>query len=150
MPDCEVGAFIKKKVDEEFESDYRKRVQQYVSGKVTARQMRCFYTHAIARTITGLYTNHKEMVKRAFQKTGVLIDLDGYDKHLIKVPNFETYKPPEADEEYREEEFTKEEIAEFEQQEILYRKEKKERAIKKRKQDQMIRNKERAKKPKIF
>ena len=62
------------------------------------------------------------MVKRAFQKTGVLIDLDGYDKHLIKVPNFETYKPPEADEEYREEEFTKEEIAGFEQQEILYKK----------------------------
>ena len=136
-------------MDKEFESDYRKRVQQYVSGKVTARQMRSFYTHAIARTITDLYTNHKEMVKRAFQKTGVLIDLDGYDKHLIKVPNFETYEPPEADEEYREEAFTKEEIAEFEQ-EIRYQKEKKERTIKKRKQDQMIRNKERAKKPKIF
>ena len=133
-------------MDKEFESDYRKRIQAYVSGKVTARQMRSFYTHAMARTITDLYTNHKDMVKRAFQKTGVLIDLDGFDKHLIKVPNFESYEPPEANEEHRKEDFTKEEVAELEKQEILYQKEKKERAIKKRKQDQMIRNKGRAKK----
>ena len=108
--------------------------------------MRSFYTHAMARTITDLYTNHKDMVKRVFQKTGVLIDLDGYDKHLIKVPNFETCEPPGANEEYREKEFTKEEIAELEKREILYQKEKKERATKKRKLAQIMRNKERAKK----
>ena len=53
------------------------------------------------------------MIKRAFQKTGVMIDLDGYDKNLIRVPRFATYKPPEKDEPYRAESYSKEEIEAF-------------------------------------
>ena len=145
MPDCEVGAFITKKVDKEFEDDYQKRVDDYVSGKVTARNMRVFYTHAIDRAVSDLYKNHKDMVKRAFQKTGVLIDINGYDKHLIRVPNFLTYKPPEYDEELREDDFTKEEIKQMEKREVQHLEQEKSRRPRKRKSEQKQRNQKRAK-----
>ena len=95
MPDCEVGAFIQKEVDKEFDKDFKRRPNDYVDGKVTAKMMRSLFTHSIDRVVTKLYTHHKPMIKRAFQKTGVMIDLDGYDKNLIRVPRFATYKPPE-------------------------------------------------------
>ena len=44
MPDCSVGAFIKGKVNKHFDNDFDKRPNDYVDGKVTARQIRTLYT----------------------------------------------------------------------------------------------------------
>ena len=149
MPDCDVGAFVKNLVDKEFEKDYKAKLSDYITGKVTARQMRTFYTHAVAKAVRELYTNHKDMVVRAFQKTGVMIDLDGYEKQLIKVPRFDTYEPPEKDEPHEEEDLTPEEIDELEKKEIAFQKALKKTKAAKRKTDQITRNKKRAKRSKI-
>ena len=121
MPDCEVGVFIKREVNKLFEKDYKARLNDYTTGKVTARQMRVFYTHAVAKAVRKLYTHHKSMVVGAFQKTGVLIDLDGFDKHLIKVPNFATYSPPEKDEVHEQGPLSEEEIKRLEKEEVEFR-----------------------------
>ena len=41
--------------------------------------------------------------RRAFRGTGVGIDIDGKMKNFLRFPGFETYVPPEKDEEHIEE-----------------------------------------------
>ena len=85
------------------------------------------------------------MIKRAFQKTGVMIDLDGFDKNLIRVLRFATYKPPEKDEPYREDPYSKEEIEAFYDEEQKYQKKEKKRKREEKTAAQIERNKQRAK-----
>ena len=85
------------------------------------------------------------MIKRAFQKTCVMIDLDGYDKNLIRVPRFATYKPPEKNEPYREEPYSKEEIEAFYDEEKKYQQNEKKRKREEKRAAQIARNKQRAK-----
>ncbi len=59
------------------------------------------------------------MIQKAFDRCGITIDMDGYDKNKIVVPNFATYCPPEKDEEFRNEPYTPEEILEFEKRKLL-------------------------------
>ena len=50
------------------------------------------------------------IISRAFRGTGVGIDSEGIEKQHIRFPNFETYVPPEKDEEHLHVPLTKEEI----------------------------------------
>ena len=50
------------------------------------------------------------IISRAFRGTGVGIDIEGIEKQHIRFPNFETYVPPEKDEEHLDDPLTKEEI----------------------------------------
>ena len=145
MPDCEVGAFLVRKVNNYFDNDFDLRPNDYVDGKVTAKDLRCKFTHWVADAVADLYENHKPMILRAFQKCGIMIDLDGYDKHKIQVPNFQTYKPPDKEEEYREEPYTEEELKEFEKNEKDWRIQEKKKKQQKRKAEQIKRNLKRAK-----
>ena len=80
MPDCSVGAFVKGKINKYFDTDCDKRPNDYVDGKVTAREMRTLYTKLVADAVQDLYENHKPLILDAFEKTGVCIDMDGFDK----------------------------------------------------------------------
>ena len=84
----------------------------------------------------------RDIIRRAFRGTGVGIDAEGKMKHHIRFPGFESYVPPEKDEEHEVADLTEDEIKTFEKKE-----EKLQKKIKKRKQrakDKAIR--ERAKK----
>ena len=88
MPDCSVSAFIKGKINKYFDTDFDKRPNDYVDGKVTAREMRTLYTKWVADAVQDLYENHKPMILDAFEKTGICIYMNGLDKGKIVVPNF--------------------------------------------------------------
>ena len=84
----------------------------------------------------------RDIIRWAFRGTGVGIDGEGKMKDYITFPDFQSYVPPEIDEEYEVADFTEEEINAMEKQEEKFQK-----PIKKRKQqakDKAIR--ERAKK----
>ena len=93
----------------------------FVDGKISAKELRCLFTKWVADA-ADLYPNQKHMIRKAFDKCGISIDLDGHDEHKIIVPNFNTYCPPEKDEEFRDEPYTPEEILEFEKKEVAERK----------------------------
>ena len=93
MPDCSVRAFIKGKVNKYFDNDFDKRPNDYVDGKVTARQMRTLYTKWVADAVQDLYENHKPLILDAFAKTGVCIDTNGFDKQLKEKSLFLTFLP---------------------------------------------------------
>ena len=50
------------------------------------------------------------IICRAFRGTGVGIDIEGIERQHIRFPNFETYVPPEKDEEHVEDPLTEGEI----------------------------------------
>ena len=145
MPDCNVGAVIKSNVKKSFRIDFDARPNDYVDGKISAKELRCLFTKWVADAVADLYTNKKHMIRQAFDKCGITIDLDGYDKHKIIVPNFDTYCPPEKDEEFRDEPYTPEEILEFEKKEVAERKKRRKDKKRKRREEQIERNKKRAK-----
>ena len=122
MPDSHVGAIIKSAVKQSFRIDFDARPNDYVDGKISAKELRCLFTKWVADAVADLYTNQKHMIRTAFDKCGISIDLDGHDKHKIVIPNFDPYCPPEIDEEFRDEPYTPEEIREFEKKEIAERK----------------------------
>ena len=72
--------------------------------------MRTLYTKLVADAVQDLYENHKPLILDAFEKTGVCIDMNGFDKGKIVVPNFLTYRPPEKDEAFRNTPYTEAEI----------------------------------------
>ena len=67
-----------------------------------------------------------------------MIDLDGYDKNLIRVPRFATYKPPEKDEPYRAESYSKEEIEAFYDEEQKYHQKKRRGNVRKKQRPKRI------------
>ena len=72
----------------------------------------------------------KLVLRRAFRGTGVGIDAEGKMKNHIRFPGFESYIPPERDEEHQPEELTEQEI------QALEKKEKKlQKQLKKRKKE---------------
>ena len=84
----------------------------------------------------------RDIIRRAFRGTGVGIDAEGKMKHHIRFPGFDSYEPPEKDEDHEVADLTEEEIKALEKKE-----EKLQKQIKKRKlqaKDKAIR--ERAKK----
>ena len=74
----------------------------------------------------------RDIIRRAFRGTGVGIDIDGEMKNFLRFPGFETYVPPEKDEEHIEEVLTTAEIQKLEKKEILYQERKKKRKKKKK------------------
>ena len=145
MPDCTVGAHIKSKINKYFDTDFDKRPNDYVDGKVSAREIRTLYTKWVTDAVQNLYENHKPLILDAFEKTGICIDMNGLDKGKIVVPNFLTYDPPEKSEVFRNTPYTAAEIKAMEKEEKEARKRAK--VEKKRKQiaDQIERNIKRAK-----
>jgi len=83
----------------------------------------------------------RDIIRRAFRGTGVGIDAEGKMKQYIRYPGFESYIPPEIDEQHEVEELTKAEIQELEKKEEKYQKAKKKR--KKKEKDEAIRERTR-------
>ena len=78
-----------------------------------------------------------------FRGTGVGIDIDGKMKNFLRFPGFETYVPPEKDEEHIEEVLTTAEIQKLEKKEIQYQERKKKRKKKKKIKEKRKRAKKR-------
>ena len=89
-----------------------------------------------------------DIIRRAFRGTGVGIDIEGKMKDNLRFPGFETYVPPEQDEEHLNDVLTKEEIEEMEKREAKFQEEKKKRKRKEREEKKRKRAKERAQKMK--
>ena len=83
------------------------------------------------------------IIRRAFRGTGVGIDIDGKMKNLLRFPGFETYVPPEKEEEHIEEVLTENEIQKLEQKEIKYQERQKKRKKKKKHKEKRNRAKKR-------
>ena len=74
--------------------------------------------------------SRRDIIPRVFRGTGVGIDTEGKMKEYIRYPGFESYIPPEFEEEHEVEELTKKEVEELEKKEEKYQKEKKKRKMK--------------------
>ena len=86
-----------------------------------------------------------DIIRRAFRGTGVGIDIEGKMKENLRFPSFETYAPPEKDEEHINDLLTNEEIKEIEKREAKFQEEKKKRKRKEREENKRKRAKEMAK-----
>ena len=73
--------------------------------------------------------SRRDIITRAFRKTGVGIGVDGIERMHIRFPGYDTYVPPSKDEEYNNNPLTKEEINALAEKEALHQK-----AIKARKE----------------
>ena len=73
-----------------------------------------------------------DIIRRAFRGTGVGIDIEGKMKDNLRFPGFDTYVPPEKDEEHLNDLLTKEEIEETEKREAKFQAKKKKRKRKER------------------
>ena len=59
-----------------------------------------------------------DITRRAFRGTGVGIDIDGKMKNFLRFPGFETYVPPEKEEDHIDEVLTEKEIQKLEKKEM--------------------------------
>ena len=75
------------------------------------------------------------IIWRAFQGTGVGIDIDGTMKNLLRFPGFETYVPPEKEEENIEEFLTENEIQILKEREVKYQERQKNRKRQKKEKE---------------
>ena len=62
-----------------------------------------------------------DIVRRAFRGTGVGTDIDGKMKNFLRCPGFETYFPPEKEEDHIDELLTEKEILKLEKEEMKNR-----------------------------
>ena len=69
----------------------------------------------------------RDIIRRAFRGTGVGIDVEGKEKNHVRFPGFETYKPPEADEEHNDELLSDAEIKALAKQETQFQEAKRKR-----------------------
>ena len=127
--DQELGSFIKKDFNKSFQKDFRDRPDDWVLGKVSARERRDLFAVWTCDAVEKL-VQKRDLIRRAFRGTGVGIDAEGKMKNHIRFPGFESYIPPERDEEHQLEELTEQEI------QALEKKEKKlQKQLKKRKKE---------------
>ena len=75
------------------------------------------------------------IIRHAFRGTGVGIDIDGKMKNFLHFPGFETYVPPEKEEEHIEEVLTENRIQKLKQKEIKYQERQKNRKRKKKEKE---------------
>ena len=68
-----------------------------------------------------------DIIRRAFRGTGVDIDIDGKMKNFLRFPGFETYVPPEKEEDHIDEVLTEKEIQKLEKEEMKNREREKKR-----------------------
>ena len=88
----------------------------------------------------------RDLIRRAFEATGVGIDIDGIMKNHIKFPNFATYVPPEKDEEHNDDLLTKADLDVLIAQEKKFEEERRKERENKRKAALLSRAQERARK----
>ena len=69
----------------------------------------------------------QDFILRAFRGTGVGIDVEGKERGSIRFPGFETYVPPEKDEEHNDDPITEAEVNELTKAELEFQKRKKKR-----------------------
>ena len=103
-------------------------------GKVSAKERKKLFTIWTCDAVAALM-KRPNIIRRAFRETGVGIDIEGKMKENLRIPGFETYLPPEKDEEHLSDLFTKEEIKEIEKREAKFQEEKKKRKRKEREEN---------------
>ena len=80
-----------------------------------------------------------DIIRRAFRGTGVGIEIDGKMKNFLRFPGFETYVPPEKEEDNVDELLTEKEILKLEKEEMKNRERQKKRKTRNaRKREQKI------------
>ena len=132
--DQELGSFIKTHFNNAFQIDFRKRPDAWQLGTVPAKERRKLFTIWSCDAVAALM-QRPDIIRRAFRGTGVGIDIDGKMKHFLRFPGFDTYVPPEKEEDHIDEVLTEKEILKLEKEEMKIEKGKRKgkRSKKKRK-----------------
>ena len=142
--DQELSSFVKKEFKKSFQSHFEEEPDRWQMGKVSAKERRKLFTVWTCDAVAALM-KRPDIFRRAFRGTGVGIDIEGKMKENLRFPSFETYAPPEKDEEHINDLLTNEEIKEIEKREAKFQEEKKKRKRKEREENKRKRAKEMAK-----
>ena len=122
---------MKKHFNKAFQTNFRKRPDDWQTGKVLAKENRTLFTIWTCDAVAALM-QRRDIIRRAFRGTGVRIDIDGKMKKFLRFPGFETYVQPEKDEGHTEEVLTTTEIEKLKKKEIQYQERKKKQKKRKR------------------
>ena len=142
--DQELGSFIKTHFNNAFQIDFRKRPDAWQLGTVPAKERRKLFTIWSCDAVAALM-QRPDIIRRAFRGTGVGIDIDGKMKHFLRFPGFDTYVPPEKEEDHIDEVLTEKEILKLEKEEMKNRERQKKRKKKQKEKEKKQRAKKRAK-----
>ena len=104
---------MKNHFNNSFQTDFRNRPDDWQTGKIPAKERRKLFTIWTCDAVAALM-QRPHIIRRAFRGTGVGIDIDGKMKNLLRFPVFQTYVPPEKEEEHIEEVLTETEILKLE------------------------------------
>ena len=113
--------------DLDFYQSFKRCPDAWQLGKVSAKE-RTLFTEWTCDAVEKLMSR-RDIIRRAFRGTGVGIDAEGKMKEYKLYPGFESYIPPEFDEEHELEKLTKRKVEELEKKEEKYQKEKKKRKM---------------------
>ena len=84
-----------------------------------------------------------DIIRRAFRGTEVRIDIDGKMENFLRFPGFETYVPPEKEEDHIDEVLTEKEIQKLEKKEMKNKERQKKRKNKQKEKEKRKRAKKR-------
>ena len=138
--DRELGSFVKAHFNNAFQTDFRKRPDAWQTGKVQAKERRKLFTIWTCDAVAALM-QRPDIIRRAFRGTGVGIDIDGKMKDFLRFPGFETYVPPEKEEDHIDEVLTEKEIQKLEKKEMKNKERQKKREKKQKEKEKRKRAK---------
>ena len=124
--DQDLGSFVKMHFNNSFHTDFRNRPDDWQTGKIPAKERRKLFTIWTCDAVAALM-QRPDIIRRAFRGTGVGIDIDGKMKNFLRFPGFETYVPPEKEEDHIDKLLTEKEILKLEKEEIKNRERQKKR-----------------------
>ena len=132
----EFESFVRNHFNNSSQTDFRNRPDDW------PKERRKLFTIWTCDAVAALM-QRRDIIRRAFRGTGVGIDIDGKMKNFLRFPGFETYVPPEKDEEHIEEVLTATQIQKLEKKEIQYQERQKKRKQKKKIKEKRKRAKKR-------
>ena len=106
-------------------TDLCSTIDQEIGSFVKAEFNKAFMIHFKADP--DRWAEGRDIILRAFRGTGVGIDVEGKERKNIRFPGFETYVPPEKDEEHNDDPITEAEVNELTKAEREFQKKKKKR-----------------------
>ena len=124
--DQEIGSFVKAEFNKAFMIHFKADLDRWAEGRVSARERRKLFTVWTCDAVDALM-KRRDIILRAFRGTGVGIDVEGKERESIRFPGFETYVPPEKDEEHNDDPITEAEVNELTKAEREFQKKKKKR-----------------------
>ena len=107
--DEKIGSFVKAEFNKAFMIHFKADLDRWAEGRISARERRKLFTVWTCDAVEALM-KRRDIILRAFRGTGVGINVEGKERGSIRFPGFETYVPPENNEEHNDDPITKSEF----------------------------------------